>query len=116
MKHKQKLNKHNCISETRFKQAANHYLDSMTQESEEDYFTYLIICLITQNTNKLSMTDEFIEIAQKAFDSYAEDMFKLLEEMTNWGSNSKRKRNVISSSIIKQCAEHIDSMREGVYE
>lgn len=113
IKSKQKPFKCDCISDTRFKKTANHYLDSMTQKGE-DVFTHLLICLMTEN--KFNMTDEFIEITRKAFNSYTEDIFKVLEEMGNWGKNREKQRRIISSRIIIQCVEHLDSLSECVYE
>ena len=103
-----------CISQTRFKKAAKHYLEYLTSDEESSVQIFVNLT----DGNDFSMTEEFSEIVLKAFNEYVKDIFKILEEMTKWGMNGtgEKKTKILHATTIKQSIEHLDALRNGIYE
>lgn len=89
----------NYISQTQFRKAMRHYLEHM-------------------DNNDFSMTEEFTKIVLQSFNDYVEDVIKILEEMTKWGMNGtgEKKPKTLYATTIKQSIEHLDALRNCVYE
>jgi len=103
-----------CISQTWFRKAAKHYLEHMASDEESS----MKIFIDPTGDNEFSMTEEFAEIVLKAFNGYVEDIFKILEEMTKWGINGtgEKKTKTLHATTINQSIEHLDALRDCVYE